>query len=237
MTPPLPPAILFDLDDTILRFNSLADDAWKQVVANHVPLLQGVTVESLLPVILERRDWYWSDPERHRRGRLEIEDAYGEIVRGAFAQLGVSAPDVAARLAEGYGIERSRDIRPFPGAVDTLRAIKDRGVKMALVTNGNRETQRGKINDHDLEQFFDCVVVEGEFGVGKPNDEVYLHAMKSLGVKPGETWMVGDNFEWEVVAPKRLGITAVWVDSRGEGLPEAPSVMPDRIINSITELI
>lgn len=108
---------------------------------------------------------------------------------------------------------------------------------MALVTNGSRETQRGKINDHDLEQFFDCIVVEGEFGVGKPNDEVYLHAMKSLGVKPGETWMVGDNFEWEVVAPKRLGITAVWVDARGEGLPEAPSVMPDRIINSITELI
>ena len=99
------------------------------------------------------------------------------------------------------------------------------------------EAQRAKIEDHELEHLFDCIVVEGEFGIGKPNDEVYIHAMETLGVKPNETWMVGDNFEWEVVAPKRLGLTAIWVDSRAEGLPDAPAVMPDRVISSITELI
>jgi putative hydrolase of the HAD superfamily len=61
--------------------------------------------------------------------------------------------------------------------------------------------------------------------------------METLGVKPHETWMVGDNFEWEVVAPKRLGLTAIWVDSRAEGLPNEPSVMPNRVIRSIQELI
>ena len=236
MPRPLPPAILFDLDDTILSFATLADAAWKHVVDSYVPQLPGVTADALLPVVLERRDWYWSDPERHRRGRLGIDDAYGEIVRQAFGLIGVAAPEVAGRMAEEYGVVRGKGIRPFPGAVDTLTALGDRGVKLALVTNGDRKTQRGKIDDHDLERFFDCIVVEGEFGIGKPNDEVYVYAMETLGVGPNETWMVGDNFEWEVVAPKRLGLTAIWVDSRAEGLPASPSVMPDRIIRSITEL-
>ncbi len=237
MSQELPHAILFDLDDTILSFGTLADAAWRKVVGQYIPQLPGVTADVLLAAVLERRDWYWSDPERHRRGRLGLEDAYGDIVRHAFELLGIATPGLASQLANDYGVERSRDIRPLPGAVDTLRIVKERGVKLALITNGDKETQRGKINDHDLANFFDCIVIEGEFGIGKPNDEVYIHAMETLGVGPHETWMVGDNFEWEVVAPKRLGLTAIWVDSLAEGLPYAPSVMPDRIISSITELI
>jgi putative hydrolase of the HAD superfamily len=233
----LPQAILFDLDDTILSFGTLANAAWRKVVGHYMPQLPGVTSDALLAAVLERRDWYWCDPERHRRGRLGLEDAYGDIVRHAFEGLGIAAPDLASRLADDYGVERSRDIRPLPGAVDTLRTVRDKGVKLALITNGDKETQRGKINDHDLASFFDCIVIEGEFGIGKPNDEVYIHAMKTLGVKPHETWMVGDNFEWEVVAPKRLGLTAIWVDARAEGLPSSPSVRPDRVISSIAELI
>ncbi len=237
MSQELPHAILFDLDDTILSFGTLADAAWREVVGQYIPQLPGVTADVLLAAVLERRDWYWSDPERHRRGRLGLEDAYGDIVRHAFELLGIATPGLASQLADDYGMERSRDIRPLPGAVDTLRIVKERGVKLALITNGDKETQRGKINDHDLANFFDCIVIEGEFGIGKPNEEVYIHAMETLGVGPHETWMVGDNFEWEVVAPKRLGLTAIWVDALAEGLPNAPSVMPDRIISSITELI
>jgi FMN phosphatase YigB (HAD superfamily) len=38
-----------------------------------------------------------------------------------------------------------------------------------------------------------------------------------LGVGPHETWMVGDNLEWEIVAPQRLGIYAIWHDGAGLG--------------------
>ena len=36
--------------------------------------------------------------------------------------------------------------------------------------------------------------------------------MEALGVTAPETWMIGDNLEWEVVAPQRLGIYAIWID-------------------------
>jgi hypothetical protein len=54
--------------------------------------------------------------------------------------------------------------------------------------------------------------------------------MEKLGVGPQETWMVGDNLEWEVVSPQRLGIHVIWHDGYGVGLPPDSPIRPDRII-------
>jgi hypothetical protein len=57
--------------------------------------------------------------------------------------------------------------------------------------------------------------------------------MKVLGVGPDETWMV-DNLEWEIVAPQRLGIYAIWHDGYGVGARNSP-IRPDRIIRRPSE--
>jgi putative hydrolase of the HAD superfamily len=49
--------------------------------------------------------------------------------------------------------------------------------------------------------------------------------------------MVGDHLEWEVAAPQRLGIFAIWHDALGRGLPAGSPVKPDRIIRSLSELL
>jgi FMN phosphatase YigB (HAD superfamily) len=59
------------------------------------------------------------------------------------------------------------------------------------------------------EHRFDHIQIEGEHGFGKPEERAYTHAMETLGVGPHETWMVGDNLEWEIMAPQRLGIYAI----------------------------
>jgi putative hydrolase of the HAD superfamily len=81
------------------------------------------------------------------------------------------------------------------------------------------------------------VQIEGEAGFGKPQEQAYLHAMQALGVEAHETWMVGDNLEWEVAGPQRLGIYGIWHDHLGEGVPPGSSVTPDRIVRSIAELL
>jgi putative hydrolase of the HAD superfamily len=61
--------------------------------------------------------------------------------------------------------------------------------------------------------------------------------MSVLGAEPHETWIVGDHLEWEVAAPQRLGLHAVWCDGFGRGLPPGSAVKPDRIIRSLLELV
>jgi hypothetical protein len=77
----------------------------------------------------------------------------------------------------------------------------------------------------------------GLHGFGEPQERAYTHAMEALGVEPHETSMVGDNLEWEIAAPQRLGIYAIWHDAYRIGIPPNCGVQPDRIIHSLPELL
>lgn len=85
---------------------------------------------------------------------------------------------MARELADSYTAlreEREETIAPFPGAIETLHRFRDKGVRPGL-TNGRAETQRAKVDRFGLDSLFDFVLIEGEFGVGKPDERVYLKA-------------------------------------------------------------
>jgi putative hydrolase of the HAD superfamily len=233
----LPKAILLDLDDTILDFSAGAGRCWQRVCERFAPRFEGLKPAALLAAIEERRLWFWADPERHRRGRLDLGRARREIVAAALSQLNVAAPTLGDEVADTYALEREESIEPMPGAIDALHRLRRQGMRLALITNGTAQAQRRKIDRFDLGGLFGCIVIEGEFGVGKPDERVYLYAMEQLGVQPEDAWMVGDHLEWDVRAPQRLGISGIWLDYAGQGLPKDNQVCPDRIIRSLSELV
>jgi putative hydrolase of the HAD superfamily len=49
--------------------------------------------------------------------------------------------------------------------------------------------------------------------------------------------MVGENLEWEVAAPQRLGIRSIRHDHLGRGLPVGTAVRPHHIIRHLPELL
>jgi putative hydrolase of the HAD superfamily len=232
-----PKAILFDLDDTIIAHSTAGDSCWQELCNRFAPLVEGLKAEKLLDAVNRVRDWYWDDPERHRRGRLNLIIARRELVALAFSNLGINNTDLANQLADAYSAEREEAVTLFPGAVDTLKHFRNRGIKLALVSNGSGELQRKKIERFNLVPFFDCITIEGEFGLGKPDERVFLHTLEKLSAAAKEAWMVGDNLEWDVAGAQKAGIYGIWVDWQGNGLPESSTVRPDRIVNSISELV
>ena len=79
-------------------------------------------------------------------------------------------------------------------------------------------------------------MVEGEFGAGKPDESIFSTTLNELAVSPTQAWMVGDDLQRDIAGAHSLGIFAIWVDWRGNGLPESSTIKPDYIIRSITEL-
>jgi putative hydrolase of the HAD superfamily len=173
---------------------------------------------------------------------MRLSDARREIVAGAFAVLanaGRRMPpvDVALQLADRFSAYRDENMRLFPDAHNVIDALRARGTRLALVTNGASEVQRAKIARFGLAHRFDHIQIEGEHEFGKPDERAYLHALRQLGADARDAWMVGDNLEWEVAAPQRLGIFGVWFDAAGKGLPRDAHITPDRIIASLSELL
>jgi putative hydrolase of the HAD superfamily len=122
-------------------------------------------------------------------------------------------------------------------ALRVLTALRDRGLPLGLVTNGDAREQRAKIERHDLARFFGAIVIEGEFGAGKPDAEVYQTALATLGVAPGpDVWMVGDHLEFDVAGPQRVGLRAAWLDRLGAGVPAGIAVRPDRIMRGLADM-
>ena len=233
----LPTAIFFDLDDTILDDSANVDPGWRTAVETHAQQLVGVDLEALLATIHVVRAWYWSDADRHRIGRADLRAASTGIAAEAMSRLGAGDTELARSIAHLYRDIRESGRALFPGALETLERVRRLGIKMALLTNGDAIGQRAKITQFDLARHFDYICVEGEFGCGKPDARVYRSALTALSAEPGNTWMVGDNLEWDVAAPMRLGLTGIWLDRFATGLPEGAAVTPHRIVLAISELI
>ena len=230
-----PSVLLLDLDDTIVADAVTVEECWEVTGRRFEGQLPTVTAGELVAEILEHSAWYWGDPDRHRRGRLDLVRARTEVVAAVVQRLG-GPPELAADIAIEYSRQRDGRLRPFPGAIETLRVLRDAGLRMALITNGAGDAQRAKIERWDLAGHFECVVIEGELGVGKPDTRVYVHVLEQLRAGPRDAWMIGDNLEWDVAAPQRLGIFAIWIDRRGRGLPPESTVRPDRVITSLGAL-
>jgi putative hydrolase of the HAD superfamily len=233
---PLPRAILLDLDDTILDDSSLVGDCWRGACDDQAPRFAPLQAEVVSETIRQTSRWYWGDAERHRSGRLELEAARREVARLALLELGIDDRPLADSIGDGYSRRRDTLMAPLPDAVETVGWLRESGVRLALLTNGAGPAQRKKIIRFGLSALFDAILVEGELGYGKPDERVFRDAPDRLAVGPRDAWMIGDNLEWDVAAPQRLGIFAVWIDRRGRGLPAESTVRPDRVIQSLAAL-
>lgn len=236
----LPRAMLIDLDDTILSAYGRPDLAWNAVTAEFAGELAPLSVQQVAAAILDSGRRFWASAAAE--WRLKLAEARQECVKAGFATLAAIGQaalptELAIRLADRFTAYRDEQMCLFPGAHDAIDALRALGIKLALVTNGAADAQRAKIERFALGHRFDHIQIEGEHGFGKPEERAYLHAMAKLGVTAPETWMVGDNLDWEVEAPQRLGIYAVWVDAHANGLPAGSAARPDRIIRSLAELL
>lgn len=236
----LPRAILFDLDDTLIRAYAQPEEAWTRLLhifSAHLDAHDETAIERVRIAVMEEARAFWTDRAAAAKWRLDIPGARRLSVRRGLARLGRPDDALADRIADAFTEMRRLEYRLYPDAHATVDALREAGVKLALVTNGAGETQRAKIERFDLGHRFDHIQIEGEFGQGKPEPAVYRHALERLGVMPPDAWMVGDNYEWEVVAPLALGMSGIWYDPFDAGVPEHATAKPTRIIKRLAELV
>jgi carbamoyl-phosphate synthase large subunit len=113
----------------------------------------------------------------------------------------------------------------LPGTAAILRGLKDRGIKLGLVTDGFASVQRRKITALGLEVYLDAVVCTDELGQGccKPSQIPFEVGLTLLGVSPEDSAYVADDLSKDFAGPNRLGMKSAQVCGDGLlGIPEKP---------------
>lgn len=153
----------------------------------------------------------------------------------------------AARAAIGFLMDNYKKTAVnFPFIQELLAEIKAHGYKLGILTNGDHSLQQAKLDLLDISQYFDAIVISGDFaekmGSGqndlrwyKPDPSVFRYAAQQLDEQPEDLYYVGDNPINDVAGARAAGYVPVWVRSRGAWLLDA-NEMPEHVVNDISEL-
>ena len=119
----------------------------------------------------------------------------------------------------------------FDDVLSNLKALKQRGLILGLLTN--LDTDVASIcRKLGLEPYLDFVVTSGEVGADKPNPPIFLAALDRAGVNASEAVHVGDQYRFDVVGARGVGIKPVLIDR----YDEYPEVSDCPRIRSLAEL-
>src|SRR6186997_445754 len=100
----LPRAILFDLDDTLIRAYAQPEEAWRRLLGTFAEPLEAPdapAIERVRVAVMDEARTFWSDPAAAAQWRLNIPGARRLATRRAFARLG-HAEDLADRIADAF---------------------------------------------------------------------------------------------------------------------------------------
>jgi len=163
-------ALLFDLDGTLAETDSLHLPTWVDVLEPY-----GVSV----------------DEEFYRQsisGR-----STGEVVRALLPDLDEEEGRSIGDAKEAGFRERASGLEPLPGLVGFLERGRERGMKVALVTNAPEENVQAILLALKLRNFFDAVVLADEVEAVKPDPAPYIAALRKTGVQAEEALAFEDS--------------------------------------------
>lgn len=156
------------------------------------------------------------DPHDYRRewkarrsdvvlGRCSFWDALDQIARtlGVTPQEAVLEEIRSERIGAKAAILRSVE----PAVLDMLKALRARGLKLALVTNSFPEDVAGWARS-PLQAFFDAAVFSFAVGRAKPDPHIYLLACRDIGAAPADALFIGDGGDDELTGARDAGLKA-----------------------------
>jgi putative hydrolase of the HAD superfamily len=122
------------------------------------------------------------------------------------------------------------EVSLYADVVPVLQALAPRYQLFAL-SNGNAD-----LNAIGIAGYFAGVYGAREFGVAKPDARFFIEAARHCGMGADELVHVGDHPQNDVVAAKKTGMRAVWLNRKSMPWP-ASDCVPDHEISGLDELV
>jgi len=226
--------VLFDLDDT-LHDDTAAYQAAARLVAVDVARNHRIDPAVVLAEYVAQASAFWK--------KLSVEhltagiiDMRVEMWHAALLAVGIDDVRLSQRCALDYGRYRSDVLQLAPGALECIAALRERGCKLGIVTNGFAATHHEKIARLGLTEHFDALFLADEMGMVKPDPAVFRHACEVLGSRPECTAMVGDRYDRDIVGAQESGLFTVLIDVHAIPIPDGARP-PDAIVNTIGDVL
>lgn len=148
----------------------------------------------------------------------------------AFARVPSADRRLRAKLLEAY-----QELDAFPDARATLRELKRRGHRTAILSNGSPDMLAAAVAAAGLGADLDCVLSVDSIRMYKPRREVYALVPAAMQVEPGDVVFVSSN-RWDVMGAASFGFRAAWIN-RANLPDEYADRPPALVLRDLTALL
>ena len=190
-------AVIFDFDDTLSDRKVGFIDYAKYFLRKYFPEMPQEELEQRAEDMHTRNNGGYHDRELF----------FTEIIR----DYGMKNPPSLEELYEEYDTVFPQMTQLFPETLDTLRALKSKGLKIGIVTNGVSVMQHNKLRVTGIDAIADAVVVSGDLPFKKPSVEIFDYVAEKLGVRNDQTIFIGDHPRNDISGARKAGMNVVWM--------------------------
>ncbi len=186
-------AIIFDLDDTLYDCSGTLVLRGRRQVAGKIARLIKCSEEEAYSLQLEMEEKYGVKANIYEKivSHYHLPGTYAQELLEEFIHINIS------------------DITVFPDVIETLKRLKAQGYRLVLVTSGDKEIQRKKIDVLGLNnRYFDDIVIT-ERNNDQSKKACFQEIMKRYDLQPEEVICVGEKIDDELAASKSLGMVTV----------------------------
>jgi HAD superfamily hydrolase (TIGR01509 family) len=151
-------------------------------------------------------------------------------------------PDAFAKLRRTvYGfleemeVEAAQEVVLYPGAVETIRYLRSRGLRFGLVTNNGRAGTELTLKRYQLKSMFEAVVTRDDCEEMKPDPAPVRKVLAEMQVSTEESIFIGDGV-MDILAAKAAGLPAVAVATGPFTSDRLIQAEPDYLLGSVNDL-
>lgn len=162
--------LLFDLDGTLCNTDEMVVQTFFKLYENYTPKVKRTREEI----------YYFSGPPLKKTMAEEFPNYRVEELCDAFVKTSKIYYDLT--------------VTPYEDEIATLKALKQAGYKLGIVTNKSSAMLNYSLDLCKIKQFFDVIVPADAVATPKPSKEGIIKAMQQLNIgKSSEVLYIGDN--------------------------------------------
>ena len=189
-------AVIFDLDDTLISEKEYVKSGFREVAIN-ISKKYNLDIDKVYELLLDT-----------------FEESSKNVFNRALDELNISYEiDDIKKLVEIYRGHKP-EIKLYDDAKYILDTLYKKGIKLGMITDGYKITQRNKLEALNIENYFEYIVITDELGreFWKPHSRPYEIMKDKLDVDYDEMVYVGDNVSKDFVTANKLGINTVFIN-------------------------
>ena len=230
--------VLFDMGGTLLGYEQRAKMGFPFTNA-----MSAVGLDPADPAVVDARQRAAEEVER-RYAALDAfihRDLFRERVALTARLMGVTMPDA---VLDVYDIEQRRAVveflTPMPGVHDMLRALRERGLYVAVVSNADDDYLEPVLARNGITELLDDWTSSEEAASCKPHGRIFDYSLAKARRTAAETLFVGDSPEHDVAGSRRAGMRSALISEPGRVAPLSTGLEaaePDWRIRELLELV